>query len=122
MKKYSSVIFVMLLLLVACTAGNADGYETTDIDNVQQLQDDGMIVLDIREVEEFAEGHIIGAVNLPLSELKDGNFAGLDNDDSYVVICRSGNRSIEASDILFKEGFDVVNVSAGMSSWTGEIE
>lgn len=122
MKKGSIVLIFIMLLLVGCSAGNEEEYETIEIGDVQQLQDDGKIVLDVREVEEFSEGHIVGAVNLPLSELKEDNFAELDKSESYIVICRSGNRSIEASDILSAEGFDVLNVSEGMSSWTGEVE
>lgn len=124
MKKLKWMIAAVLLLLAACgtETDTEKGYLTIDIDQVQQLQDDGAIVLDVREVEEFAEGHIIGALNAPLSELKTGNFFDLAKDESYVVICRSGNRSKEASGILVDEGYDVVNVSEGMASWTGEIE
>lgn len=72
--------------------------------------------------EEIAEGHIVDAVNLPLSELKQGIDLSLSKDETYIVICRSGNRSIEASNILFEAGYHVVNVSEGMSSWSGEVE
>lgn len=98
------------------------GYLTVDINQVQQLQEDGAVVLDIREEEEFAEGHIIGAINAPLSKLKTGERAALDKKQSYIVICRSGSRSKEASELLIDEGYDLVNVSEGMSSWTGELE
>ena len=120
MKKVSWIVFVVLLLLAAC--GTEEGYVTVDISQVQQLQDDGAVVLDVREVEEFAEGHIIEAVNAPLSEIKTGDRAVLDKKQSYIVICRSGSRSQEASELLIKDGYDVVNVSEGMSSWTGEVE
>lgn len=120
MKKIGWMIFVVLLLLTAC--GTEKGYLTIDIDQVQQLQDDGAIVLDVREMEEFADGHIIGAINAPLSELKTGERTVLDKKQSYIVICRSGSRSKEASELLINEGYDLVNVSEGMSSWTGEVE
>ncbi|MFD1928565.1 rhodanese-like domain-containing protein [Sporosarcina siberiensis] len=120
MKKIGWLIIAILLLLAAC--GTEKGYVTVDIDEVQQLQDDGAIVLDVREVDEFAEGHIIGAINAPLSELKNGERSVLDEKQSYIVICRSGSRSIVASELLIKEGYDLVNVSEGMSSWTGEVE
>ena len=120
MKKVSWIIFIALLLLSAC--GTEKGYVTVDISQVQQLQSDGAIVLDVREEEEFAERHIIGAINAPLSELKNGKRSYLDEKESYIVICRSGNRSKEASEILIKDGYDLVNVSEGMSSWTSEME
>lgn len=120
MKKVSWFCLFVLLLLVGC--GTKEGYETIDIGQIQQFQDEGAVVLDVREVDEFTEGHIIGAVNAPLSELKTGERAVLDKDESYIVICRSGSRSKEASEILVEDGYDVVNVSEGMSSWTGEVE
>lgn len=120
MRKMSWIVFIVLLLLVGC--GTDEGYETVDVSQVLELQADGAVVLDVREVEEFEEGHIIGAENVPLSALKTGERAGLNKEESYIVICRSGSRSKEASDILSKEGYDLVNVSEGMSSWTGEVE
>ena len=122
MKKIFMLLFAVLLVLSACSSKSDTDYLTIELDEVQQLQNNGSIILDVREVDEFAEGHIIGAINLPLSKLKEGNREGLDKDQSYVVICRSGNRSKEASTILAKDNYDIVNVSEGMSSWTGEVE
>lgn len=51
MKKFSWIVFIAVLLLAGC--GTDEGYVTVDITEVQQLQDDGAIVLDVREVEEF---------------------------------------------------------------------
>lgn len=120
MRKVSLLMLVALLLLASC--GEKEAYVTVDISQVQQLQDEGAVILDVREVEEFAAGHMVGAINAPLSELKKGERAVLDKEQSYIVICRSGSRSKEASELLMKEGYDVVNVSEGMSSWTGELE
>ena len=89
---------------------------------MQALQDNGAIVVDVREPSEFAAGHIIDAINLPLTQIQKGNRDGLSKDKSYVIICQSGNRSIEASNFLSEDEFDVTNVSEGMSSWTGETE
>lgn len=122
LKRLVFLMIAVLLLLAACGSKTESEYLTVDIDQVQQLQDEGAIILDVREVDEFAEGRIIGAVNLPLSEIQEGSRDGLNKDKSYVVICKSGNRSIEASNILVKDDYDLVNVSEGMSSWTGEIE
>ena len=122
MKKLSWLFVALVFLLTACGAKPTDSYETIGIHEVQQKQESGSIVLDVREAEEFEEGHIIGAINAPLSGLKTGSRYDLNPEESYVVICRSGNRSKEASEILFTDGYDVVNVSEGMASWTGEVE
>ena len=120
MKKLMGLIPVVMLLMAAC--GSQEGYETIDIDDMQKKVEEGYSVLDVREPAEFEAGHIPGAANKPLSDLQQGNFEGLNTDEKYIVICKSGNRSKQASDILFEEKYTIVNVSEGMSSWTGEIE
>lgn len=131
-------IFTILLGLTACgtdatqdiytTEENEETeeitapYETIDLEDIETYVDEGYIVADVREVEEFEAGHIPGAVNAPLSDLQEGELGPLQEDEAYVIICRSGNRSVTASDILSDLGFDIVNVSEGMSTWTGEVE
>ncbi|MGB2993222.1 MAG: rhodanese-like domain-containing protein [Paenisporosarcina sp.] len=120
MKKLMGLIAVVMLVLAAC--GSQEGYESIAIDGIQKKMEEGYTVLDVREPSEFDAGHIPGASNKPLSDLQQGNFEGLDTDGKYIVICQSGNRSKQASDLLCEEKYKVVNVSEGMSSWAGEIE
>jgi rhodanese-related sulfurtransferase len=120
MKKLLGLLVIAMLVLTAC--GSEESYQTIDIDGVEAKIDEGYTVLDVREPSEFEAGHIPGATNKPLSDLQQGNFEGLNTDEKYIVICQSGNRSKQASDILFEEVHTIVNVSEGMSSWTGEIE
>lgn len=80
---------------------------------------DDLVVLDVRTPEEFAEGHIAGAVNL---DVQDPGFAAgledLDPEATYVVICRTGNRSQVASQQMVEAGFrDVRDVEGGMTAW-----
>ncbi|WP_416143597.1 rhodanese-like domain-containing protein [Planococcus koreensis] len=111
---------VGVLLLSAC--GQDAGYETIQIDEVAAKQEAGYTVLDVREAYEYEQAHIPGAENKPLSLLQSGDFEGLQEDAKYVVICQSGNRSKQASDLLLEEGYDFVNVAQGMSSWEGAVE
>ena len=120
MKKLVVLFAFVTLFVAAC--GSESSYETIEIDTIPQKIEEGYQVLDVREPSEYDMGHIVGAENKPLSELKAGNFEGLDSSEKYVVICQSGNRSKEASEILTGEEFSILNVSKGMSSWTGEIE
>lgn len=120
MKRLIILLFVSIFSLTACSSGL--NYETIDIEDIPQKVEEGYQVVDVREANEYEAGHIPGALNKPLSGLKTGNFDGLDINQNYIVICQSGNRSKEASTILFEEGFTVINVSEGMSSWTGDIE
>jgi len=80
---------------------------------------DGLVVLDVRTPEEFAEGHLAGAV---LVDFYDPDFteqlAALDPDLPYVVYCRSGNRSGQTMPLLEQLGFEsAVNVDGGILSW-----
>lgn len=108
------------ILLVAC--GQEAEYETIQIEEVAEKQDAGYTVLDVREPSEFDQGHIPEAQNKPLTSMQTGDFDGLQKDIKYVVICQSGNRSQQASDLMLEEGYEFVNVAQGMSSWEAAIE
>lgn len=77
-------------------------------------------IIDVREAEEFASGHIPGASNLPLSQFPSG-LDKLDKNTQYHLICNSGARSGLLCDILNQNGFDTVNIMGGMDYWQGDI-
>lgn len=79
-------------------------------------------VLDVREPAEYAFNRIPGAVSIPLGEL-EGRLGELNAEDEIHVICRTGNRSDMACQLLAEKGFKKVkNVEQGMSEWTGPAE
>jgi rhodanese-related sulfurtransferase len=80
---------------------------------------DAPLVVDVRTVDEFAEGHIEGAVNIPLNELT-ANLNLLPNlDQNIVVVCGSGHRSALAMTALNLLGYTQVrSLMSGMGSWT----
>ncbi|MBT2581180.1 rhodanese-like domain-containing protein [Planococcus sp. ISL-109] len=119
MKRWLGLVVLIVLMLGACGSGK---YETIAIDEVEAKQQAGYTVLDVREPFEYEEAHIVGAENKPLSVLREDEFSGLSEDQEYVVICQTGNRSQEASAILHEAGYEVLNVSEGMSTWTGDVE
>lgn len=87
-----------------------------------KLMKDNIIIVDVRETEEFANGHIPLAISIPLGDFADRTNE-LDKEKDIYVICRSGARSDFASKILFSKGFTkVVNVVPGMMDWNGDIE
>ncbi|MCB0033311.1 MAG: rhodanese-like domain-containing protein, partial [Anaerolineales bacterium] len=94
-------------------------------DDVTALLDTGAFVLDVRQPAEFAEGHIPGAVNIPIRELAQ-NLDQLPTDVPIVVYCASGHRAALSIASLQVMGFDNVrSFSAGWKGWTeagGEIE
>ncbi|MBS3932841.1 MAG: rhodanese-like domain-containing protein [Truepera sp.] len=128
-----SLLILAVLLLAGCGPGNYQGAtgdalvgasrETPNYQNVSvhDLAGTGesRLVLDVREPWEFAAGHVPGAILIPLGQLaaRVGEFP---QDKPLYVICRSGNRSVTASQILVAAGKrDVRNVEGGMIAWQG---
>ena len=71
----------------------------------------GSQLVDVRTPEEFSDGYIEGAINLPLDSIKEGQNPTVSNDTRVYVYCRSGNRSAEATRLLESAGFtDVVDL------------
>jgi len=77
--------------------------------------DDNLTVLDVRKPGEFADGHVKGAVNLPLAEMTDvAQIAQLEEDQNIYIHCGSGYRSVIAASLLKREGYhNVRNVLGG---------
>ncbi|WP_408009013.1 sulfurtransferase TusA family protein [Pseudalkalibacillus sp. A8] len=91
-------------------------------DELKSKLDEGGTVLDVREPAEYAFNRIPGAVSIPLGEL-ERRLDELDRDDDIYVVCRTGNRSDRASQLLADKGFSKVkNVVPGMSHWDGPTE
>ncbi|MBQ0139115.1 MAG: rhodanese-like domain-containing protein [Kurthia sp.] len=78
-------------------------------------------LIDVREVGEVAAGHIPGIVNIPLG-LLEFRMHELDKNKSYIMICRSGGRSGQATSFLASQGYDVTNMVGGMLNWEGTVE
>ena len=77
-------------------------------------QDD--LLLDVRTSAEFAQGHIPGAVNIPVDDLR-GKLGELTKDRRIVAYCKVGFRGYLATRILLQYGFDAVNLSGGYTTW-----
>ena len=78
-------------------------------------------IVDVRETDEYARGHIPGAVNFPLSDL-GSDFTKLDKNTDYYLVCQSGGRSAMAAEFLSDQGFNVTTVMGGTGSWMGPLE
>jgi rhodanese-related sulfurtransferase len=80
----------------------------------------GTVIIDVRTPQEFAEGHIEGAVNIPVEspDFRD-NVAQLDPNVTYAVYCRSGNRSQGAVEEMASVGLtDIYELESGTVGWS----
>ncbi len=89
-----------------------------DVNEAHRTWTDGTAVLvDVREPREWVDGHIEGAVHIPLGDLVR-RAAEVDKSKSVVTVCRSGHRSLAAADALKDLGFaDVASMNGGMIAW-----
>ncbi len=86
---------------------------------VQILNQDGSVVIDVREDSEVSTGKIKGAKHIPLGQLKK-RLVELEyaKNKPVLVYCRSGSRSAHACSVMSKEGFEnVSNLSGGVMAW-----
>lgn len=76
----------------------------------------GAVVIDVRQPEEYLAGHIPGAVMVPLGEI-EGRIPELPRGREVFVVCKSGNRSLLATDILNRAGRTASSLHGGTDAW-----
>lgn len=79
-----------------------------DCDSVKKMLDSGATLIDVRTPAEFAQGALPGALNIPLQTIP-GASSRFDSDDTLLVYCRSGSRSMFAQQYLQRMGFNNVH-------------
>lgn len=73
-------------------------------------------IIDVREDDEVAHGMIQGAQHIALGEV-ESRVNALDKNEEYIMVCRSGGRSMKAAQYLDQQGFTVKNLVGGMTAW-----
>lgn len=97
--------------LMVRTSGDVGGSEA------RRLVEAGAQLVDVRTPAEFADGHLDGAVNIPVQELERRMAELGPKDRPVVVYCRSGNRSGRAANMLKTAGYPKVHDLGAMSRW-----
>jgi len=79
-------------------------------------------LIDVREPQEFEKGHILGARNIPVTQMKQ-RLVELRKDKPVYLYCQSGSRSARAAQLLRKKGYNDLNtLKGGFKKWTGKIK
>ena len=125
------ILVIAMIFTVSCGDTGADPGDSGQIGYQQISQDEAVrimeeesdyIIVDVRRQDEYAEGHIPGAINVPNEDITDVEPPELpDKDQILLVYCRSGNRSKEASEKLAEIGYTNVYEFGGIIDWKGYI-
>ena len=139
-------ILLSLLLLTGCGGNSADGYQQITQEEAKEMMDtQEVIILDVREQDEYDSGHIPGAVLLPVNSIDETRAAQViptkdttvlvgsidedtaaevipEKDSTVLVYCRSGNRSKTASSALAELGYTNIYEFGGINTWPYETE
>lgn len=91
-------------------------FPSVTIAEVPETFGEGIVLLDVREDDEWDKGHAPGALHIPLVDVP-ARLDDIDIDADIFVICRNGGRSRVASEYLVSLGYEVTNVNGGMVAW-----
>ena len=128
-------VFLLLLLALFALTGCAqkpegDGmagkttYTQINQEKAREMMtaDDGHIIVDVRRADEYASGHIPGAILIPNESIGTEQPDQLPDKDQIILIyCRSGNRSKQAAQKLANMGYTNIYEFGGINTWTGEV-
>lgn len=128
-KRILSLILGIMLVFSGCENKETDmknnTYEKISMsEGIERMAiDEGYILLDVRRADEFAAGHIPGAVNLPNEKIGKDEIPSLsDKNRTIYIYCRSGNRSKQAADKLLALGYTNLIEFGGIIDYAGELE
>jgi len=114
----SVAVIIGVVLSIAKEGHAAKGLPSTvSVTEAAQRINEGAFLLDVRTAEEWNQAHVAGAVRIPLDELKS-RLAEVPVDQDVLIICRSGNRSGQARDLLRAAGLKrTTSISGGINAW-----
>ena len=117
MKNILTCLFAALGLTTACGQQNFENMEVKEF--AELITDSNVVILDVRKADEFAEGHIKGAILIDQfqSDFVEQAQAKLPIDKTIAIYCRSGRRSANAAGKLADVGYKCVNLKGGIIAW-----
>lgn len=111
------VALAVYLIAMSTGGGTQSGLASEiSVDEAHEMYQAGTFVLDVRTQEEWDEYHAPNTTLIPLDQL-EARLSELPKNQEIVVICRSGNRSQQARDILLNAGFNATSMAGGLKEW-----
>lgn len=122
MKKF--ILLVLMCLASPLFGQQGEEFKSVDVETFEKtLGDKSFTVVDVRTEKEYAEGYIPGTlfnIDVLKEDFETEALKQLPKEKSVALYCRSGNRSKRAAQILVENGYDVVELAAGIKGWTSE--
>ncbi len=119
-------VLLSLLLLTGCGGGKKEApYQQISQEEAKEMMDtQEVVILDVREQDEYDSGHIPSAVLLPVGSIDEDTAAAVipEKDSTVLVYCRSGRRSKTASSALAELGYTNIFEFGGIITWPYETE
>jgi rhodanese-related sulfurtransferase len=114
--------FVLFLILFIRNEMSRGGAAISSQKLVQLVNSENAIVIDVREANEYSEGHIVDAINIPFASFESrSDELNKHKDKPLIVACKMGQHSGSAGTILRKKGFtNVLRLTGGMAEWRGQ--
>ncbi len=126
MKKLALLSLLLSTGITACPIGGSDPFTQLSPQQAKEMMDQSsdLTILDVRESDEYAKGHIANAILFPLSTIRPATTAERlpDKDATILVYCQSGRRSKKACILLTKLGYTHVYDFGGIMDWPYDIE
>ena len=124
--------FLLILFILTGCAQKLDGdgmigkttYIQIDQEKAKEMMavNDGHVIVDVRRADEYAAGHVPGAILIPNESIGTEKPEQLPDKDQIILIyCRSGNRSKQAAQKLADMGYTNIYEFGGINTWTGEV-
>lgn len=114
-------MILLSLLISGCGGSGSISYEKISAKEAKEkMTDEQVFIVDVRSPQEFQEGHIQNAVNIPLDQIEE-IVDQASKDEIILVYCRSGNRSAQAAQKLVELEYEHVFDFGGISDWSYEI-
>ncbi len=114
-------VLLVLIYIFAITERSRAGKPVTPRELTAMLNAEQAVLVDIREQKEFKTGHIVGAIHLPYTKLKDNMDQLAPHREKIVVVaCKLGQQAGAAGRMLHQAGYDVRRLGGGMMEWKNQ--
>ena len=124
MKIYKLILVVFCIFCMQGCSNETITYSEITPDKAYEMIENNkeIVIVDVREQDEYETGHLIDSINVPLGTIdKSINKFISDKETPIIVYCKSGARALEASQILVDKGYTNVYTFGGIDSWEYEI-